>query len=175
MGVSRRTFLKLGTIGAALAAGGAAGWHWLRNRTVPQLDADQRQLLRACVDVLVPSDEYAPGALDLGIDEELVAASRGDVYLRRLLWRGGEMLDRQARGLGAATFATLAPARQVALLEAAEAAPRSQVERRLFDRLRAETMERYYARPESWGQLYYSGPPQPAGYMDYTQPPRPRA
>lgn len=169
---SRRTFLKLSALGAALAAGGAAGWHWFRNRRIPQLDGEHLRLVRACVDLLVPADEASPGAIDLGVDRDLVASTHTDAAFRRLILRGGAVLQERAIAHGAAAFADLAVATQATLLRQAEAAPRSHVERRLFERLRAETLERYYARPESWAALCYQGPPQPLGFMDYTRAPR---
>lgn len=166
MAISRRTFLGLGALGAALATVGGVGWRWLRERSVPQLQPQQERLLRACVDALVPADEHGPGALDLGIDQELIVSARTDARLRRIILRGAETLEP-----GGAAFADLAPEEQIRRLRRAEAAPVGSAPRRLFDHLRATTFERFYARPESWASLGYPGPPQPAGYMDFQQPP----
>ena len=172
MKLSRRVFLKLGALGAAVVAGGSFGWQWLRGRSLPQLDDEHIGLLRAIVDVLVPADPLSPGALDLGVDRDLIEASRDDERLRRLLFNGGAELQQAARRAGAASFPALPVASKVALLREAEAAPRDTPQRRLFDHLRNETLARYYARPESWGALCYQGPPQPLGFMDYTEAPR---
>lgn len=170
--LTRRALLKLGALTGAVVAGGSGGWYWLRGRRVAQLDEPQRALLRAYVDVLVPADEFSPGALDLGIDRELLSASREDRWLRTLVIRGSEPLQQAARRQGSASFAQLPMAARVELVRAAEAAPHKSAPRRLFERLRNETLQRYYARPESWRALCYSGPPQPLGFTDYTEAPR---
>ena len=172
MKLTRRVFLKVGALGAAVVAGGSFGWQWLRGRSIPQLDDEHISLLRAVVDVLVPADQLSPGALDLGIDRDLIENSRDDDRLRRLLFNGGAELQQAARRAGAASFPELPPASKVELLREAEAASRETPQRRLFDRLREETLARYYARPESWGALCYQGPPQPLGFMDYAEAPR---
>lgn len=170
--LTRRALLKLGALAGAVAAGGSAGWYWLRGRTVAQLDPPQRELLRAYVDVLVPADDLSPGALDLGIDRELLRASDEDAWLRTLVTRASEPLQQAARRQGYESFAHLPMAARIELVRAAEGAAPKSPSRRLFQRLRDETLERYYARPESWRALRYSGPPQPLGFTDYTEAPR---
>ena len=172
MKLTRRAFLTLGALGAGVVAGGTFSWRWLRGRSTPQWDGEHISLLRAVVDALVPADQLSPGALALGIDRELIEASRDDDSLRRLLFRGGAKLQQAARRAGAASFPALPTASKVDLLRETEAAPRESPQRRLFDRLRQETLARYYARPESWDALCYQGPPQPLGFMDYAEAPR---
>ncbi len=171
MRLSRRNVLKLGAVLAAAMGSGTLGWWWLRGRSVPQWNARQAAFLRAYVDVLVPADGSGPGALDLGIDRELLAASRTRPALRLLLARGAVPMERSAARQGQ-VFARLPVAARVELVGAAERAEAGSPQRRLFERLRGETMRRYYARAEAWAALCYAGPPQPRGFPEYGEAPR---
>lgn len=97
--------------------------------TQSPLDAEQRQLLDALLDCLVPPHAGVPGAGEAGVASAVEADARNDGEFATTLARGLDALDRRARegGIGdtqGGGFLALAPEARLALLkEFSEAEP----------------------------------------------------
>jgi hypothetical protein len=142
-------------------------------RTAPPPPPQPFAALTPFLDTLIPEDE-TPAASAFGIADSVLAdARRIDAYLR-LVGAGCQWLDVEARRRGATDFAALAPVRREEVAAEAEKAPPRSVPRVFFDRMRGAAMGHYYARPETWPGLGYSGPPQPEGFLDFDRPPAAR-
>jgi len=154
---SRRQFLRDLLLAAAFAASGITLW-W-RGR-LPSL-ADGEPTLLALVDTLLPADD-SPGALDLGVDKQVLRALAAEAHLSDLARAGLQWFDSAA----ARPFAQLPLPARSELVARAASADRAKVERAFVDQLRHLTLGFYLAQPQSLQGLAYAGPPMPAGYPD---------
>jgi hypothetical protein len=126
--------------------------------------------LRALLDTLIPEDE-TPSASALGIDAALFDRARRSVDYRRVIEEGVGWLDSAAATLGARSFAAASEAQRIAIVQQAERAALRTLPRVLFDRVREDALQLYYAEPRTWRALGYFGPPQPMGFRDFERPP----
>jgi hypothetical protein len=126
--------------------------------------------LPAWLDTLIPADE-TPSATQLGINADSFAREPQGSSMLRPLQLGCAWLDAEARKLGAAEFSALDPAGRERVAGTAAASPSRTVQRAFFELTQRVAFAQYYARPESWPGLGYSGPPQPAGYPDHAERP----
>lgn len=162
---SRRRLLDAATrFGLVAWLAGLAGGLW-RGRGARA--ADEERTFRAYLDTLIPGDAEAPGALALGLPEQLRAGAAADAIAPFCAW-----LDARAREAGGVSFADLRVGQREAIVEMAELAVPDSLARRAFRRTRHEALARYYADARSWPGIGYRGPPQPDGFPDYAQPPR---
>jgi hypothetical protein len=129
--------------------------------------------IRAIVDRLIPDDDL-PGAVELGIDRQILTSATTDRELAALMAGGIRWFDAAARARGGGSFAALAAADQIAVAMQAEASPDS-AGGRLFAVLRRRTMSLYYIHPRVTASFPYAGPPQPQGFPDFAQAPRDRS
>ena len=175
--IGRRTFLKLGVAGAAVATVAVIGKKlgYLDILPVSPLTGDEKQLVTIYIELLAPPDQFSPGAVELGIHNKILENAANTKSFRRLLKKGSRWLDVQASSLGATGFLALDQGRRLQLIARSEAADDRSIEHRLYMGLRNRTFHHYYARPESWQGLCITHPPQPLGYPDYAQPPDPCA
>jgi hypothetical protein len=126
----------------------------------------------AYLDALIPDDEGTPGAVQLGIDRQLIDAADAE--------HAGEIeqfcrwLEERARAMGGRSFAELSENARNAILGQAESAAPDALPGRVFRRTRLEALTHYYADARSWPAIGYGGPPQPAGFPDYARAPEPR-
>ena len=172
---TRRGWFRLVAGGGAAAALGAVAWRGRAGHDATASQADiERATLSRIVDRIVPRDE-SPGAVDLGIDAQLIAEIDASAETTLVCGRLLAAIDGESRAVHHAPFVDLDAARQDALLLALSRSPVDAPGVRGWVLLRHRTMALYYARPEAWPALGLAGPPQPAGYVDYTEPPRPRA
>ena len=141
-------------------------------RAAPLLGPRARplEILPVLVETLLPADK-APGAVDLGVDRQLLERTRRDPRYRRLLERGCRWLDDQAPALGALAFAELEVEDREAVIDRAARAPARTLPRRFFDRVWGDVRTLYYSHPASWPALGYGGPPQPLGFPGHHRPP----
>ncbi len=167
----RRLFLRLTVFGSILAAGGTYSYRVWRHRPARALSPEEKAALTAIIDLLAPSDELSPGALELSVQEQVIKEAEGDAAIRRRFRAGLTWLDAQAAPWGSG-FGALPARRQTELLRRCEGLPDRSPLGRFFRELRDLTFGYYYSRPETWPAIGYSGPPQPLGYPEYTDPPR---
>ncbi len=123
------------------------------------------------LDTLIPRDE-SPSATDLNLDHRFIDHGHRNGRYMRLLRIGCKWLDAEAQRLGGSGFADLDPTSQEAIVTKAAAAPKGSLPHVFFKLTRRNAMRSYYANPETWDSLGYSGPPQPDGYLDHTEAPR---
>jgi len=163
----RRFLLLVGIFASALTLFGAVlfGRRRRPRRDLAPLSPGEQAILSRYLDLLIPADE-APGALDLGVSEQLFQRAAGNDYLRDLLHRGCAWLEQQPSG-----FLALSEHQQLALIAASEQSDPDSLPYRLFERLRHFSFQAYYSDARSWGALGYHRPPQPLGFPDYQQPP----
>ncbi|HLT28283.1 MAG TPA: gluconate 2-dehydrogenase subunit 3 family protein [Zeimonas sp.] len=175
MPLNRRSWLKVTTSGALLPGIGVFALpRRLRMRLAPITDVE-RSVVARIVDLLVPADN-SPGALQLGIDREVLSDIGDRGWNARWVAEAVLWLDTQAHADGGGDFLELDEARQLALLRRMETEPEGNAPARVFRLLRHATMTAYYARPETWPSLGFDGPPQPVGFPGYASPPAaPRA
>ena len=122
------------------------------------------------VDIFIP-DGDGPGAVQLGVPNNVHAWTGTHPKLTRLLAKTITWLDREAEKLDAKDFSSLNEGDRNALLTRLAQGVEGWEMQRYLLRLRAESMTHYYADRRGWAGLDYAGPPQPEGFMDYTQPP----
>jgi len=171
MAIKRRLFLKFGAIGIAALSGGVLFkriHRWWLFRPLSQAEIDAVSVI---VDLLAPADSLSPGAGDLGVDREVIAAASTERKLRGAIIRGSQWLDERAHAVGTKPFVLLDSQQQQELLVQTETAPYSSNENEFFRRMRDQTFHHYYAHPETWASLCYPGPPQPNGFTNYTENP----
>jgi len=165
--ISRRTLLKL-SLATGLVVGLLVG---VKEFLVPKGEPDPRlATLRAYVDTLIPADE-APGAVELGVADGMLADTVPESTYDRLLLEGCAWLDEQAKARGARSFTKLAEGLREEVVALASAAERNSLAYVFFAATRDAAFSRYYADPRSWRALRYAGPPQPHGFTDYASAP----
>jgi hypothetical protein len=165
MGVSRRSFVKL----LALLGSLPALWRSPAAQSKQQAPLPETTL-KALIDTLVPADE-TPGAVELGIPGLLLKTLQRAPQHQALVQQGCQWLDRQARQLGAVSFAGLNAGQREAVLQQLEKLPADTIELRFFHSTRFFVFKHYYGDPRIWSSLSYPGPPQPRGFMNYQQSP----
>jgi len=126
--------------------------------------------LRAWLATLIPDDE-TPGALALGVDEQLLRLAAGRPALQALLHEGCRWLDRQARARSGGVFAAADERHREAIAGTAADSEAGSLPQLFFRATRTEAMRIYYAHPDSWAALHYHGPPQPNGFPRYASAP----
>ena len=105
-------------------------------------------------------------------------SNKGNSYLKNLVmkeylkqsWRDEAKVllalpvekQRQAGSLNAS---------RIAIVKIAEQSADRSLPRVFFIAVRHYAFEIYYAHPETWVSLGYTGPPQPVGFPDYASPP----
>lgn len=165
--ISRRRFIQL-----LVSLGTFLPTHFLL--AVPQGQSGGKVSLNSLgpyLDTLLPEDK-TPSATGLGVDQALLEAARKKPRFGRLIALGCEWLDQQAKGLGAAEFASLGEMSRATIVAAAEKAPPNSLPHYFFKTTLNFAFQHYYAQPASWQGLGYMGPPQPRGYPDFSQPPK---
>ena len=124
------------------------------------LSPEQRRVLEAFVDRLVPKDELGPGAVECG------AANYIDVQLagylapeKETFVAGLAAVDAYARTAHGAPFAELAPDQRDAVLTAIENGSATQVpnSRVFFNRVRRLTLEGMFGDPYYGGNVNFAG------------------
>jgi hypothetical protein len=164
---SRRHFLSLSLGTGLLASLGIACQRPARD----VLDQPgQQQTLAAYLDTLIPADE-TPSATQLGVSEKILSRAATDSDYLRLIKRGCDWLDAQAKQSGAAHFAALSEDQRERVINLAAEGEGGPWIEMFFDQTLADAFSHYYADPRSWRALDYAGPPQPRGFADYTQAP----
>jgi len=161
----RRQFLALVSAGGILATG-AAAWLMSRWRVEPELNDESVLVLRAVIDALVPRDEF-PGALDLGIDEDVLELLRRDNRRRRLYRRGIEGLSVEARQRYHKPFHELPEAKSIDLMEEKSRGYDSTAA--FLAWARSDVFRAYYTSPEAFAMLNYRPPKY--GYLHDSAPP----
>ena len=164
--MERRRFLQFVTSSALLGTSGYLIW---RHFEPAPLGESEWAMLSRFLDELIPSDR-SPGALEVGVLDELKELARKDGDYRRLLRYGVEWLEDQAQALGRSLFTTVDERTAHQILSTAEAAAPERIERIFFLRISQDAFEAYYSKPESWEMLGYPGPPQPRGYIHPERP-----
>ena len=116
------------------------------------LSHEQRDLLAAALNRIVPADGEMPGAGDLGIAAFVETVAAGDAGKRRTFLDGLRQLELAAAGRGG-IFPSLPGAAQTAALAAvAEACPE------FFQELVTQTYRGYYTNPQVFELLRYRAP-----------------
>ncbi|TNF86121.1 MAG: gluconate 2-dehydrogenase subunit 3 family protein [Gammaproteobacteria bacterium] len=139
------------------------------------LTDQERATFSVLADILIPADGDLPAASQVGVVEvidEWVSAPYPDQQQHRaLLLSGIDWCDREARRRFSTTFASAAPAEQIAIIEEIaypEGAPELEGPRLFFAGLRRLVTGAYYTSPEGVRELDYQGNIAIAG--DYPGP-----
>ena len=161
-GVSRRTVLAGATL-VPLVSGFAQG-------ATSVFSPEQKRLVDAVVDRLIPSDESGPGAVECGVANYIDRALAGDLAGEKAaLLAGFSAVDSLARSKHSSDFAALQPEQKDELLTEIESnrapgfAPNS---RAFFIRVRQLTLEGMFSDPfyggnrgfRGWDLIRYPGP-----------------
>ena len=126
--------------------------------------------LPAFLDTLIPEDS-SPSASQLDVNGDLVKKASQEADFERLLVLGCAWLDKQSQKLGQRGFENLDEASRITIVQIAEQSAERSLPRVFFTAVRHFAFGIYYAHPEAWLSLGYSGPPQPAGFLDFADPP----
>jgi gluconate 2-dehydrogenase gamma chain len=127
---------------------------------VKALDANQRRILEAFVDRLIPKDELGPGAVEAGAAEyidrclaDYLAAEKTAII------DGLASLDAYARASHGGTFTDLSPEKRDEVLTAMEAntAQGFANGRNFFNRVRRLTLEGMFGDPHYGGNTNFAG------------------
>lgn len=156
MTLTRRAVLRfLALLPAPLAANASAG---SLDASVPGPAGNAA--VTAIVDAIVPADALDPGAVDAGIDGQLIDHLRANASLRELYERVLPVLFAQARVADGAQFAALPLPRRVSALHSLSDVdtPPGRVGRMVYDHARRFVMERYYASPDGQAAVGYRPP-----------------
>jgi hypothetical protein len=120
------------------------------------LDREQRVLLRAVLNRIIPARDELPGAGDLDVDVSLEQSLAGAVDLRRLFLDGLSEIDVRA----GRAFVELDTASQAAVLETVE-----RTSPKFFAALVEHTYRGYYVLPRVQRAIGFEPrPPQPLGH-----------
>lgn len=124
------------------------------------LSEEQRGLLLAVLDRIVPPRDGLPGAGGLGVDATIDRTLAMSPKLRRLFLDGLAEISRAAERQSSADFLALGPAQQEEVLRSVEEA-----EPTFFAALVEHTYRGYYTRPEIQTAVgFVNRPPQPLGH-----------
>ena len=135
----------------------------------------ERETFTVLADILIPAEGDLPAASQVGVVEvidEWVSAPYADQQQHRaLLLSGIDWCDREARRRFGTTFASAAPAEQIAIVDDIaypEGTPELEGPRQFFAGLRQLVTGAYYTSPEGVRELGYQGNVAIAG--DYPGP-----
>ncbi|MBF0319916.1 MAG: gluconate 2-dehydrogenase subunit 3 family protein [Nitrospirae bacterium] len=167
MPVSRRDFLRV-AVGGGLLAVSAYLFRDLFRPT--RLSLSEERTLEALLDTLIPED-VTPGALQLGVPEQVKSKAATDNRYRLLIKKGCTWLNSMARELNAEGFVYLKEEGRDAIIDKALKSGYGSMQRIFLYTMRADTLHYYYSHRGSWASLGYNGPPQPYGFPDYYQAP----
>ena len=154
--ISRRTVIAGATL-IPISAIQAAPQRAPSQTAATVFSPDQRRILEAFIDRLVPKDENGPGAVECGVGEYIdrsladYLASEKTVFLDGL-----SALDAYARGSQGSPFAELSPDKRDAMLTAID---NNQVPnlRGFFNRVRRLTLEGMFSDPYYGGNKNFAG------------------
>ena len=171
--LNRRRLLRLSVLGGVVVGAWAVcrRLFWpARARLLER--SPEYQTFAAYLDTLIPEDE-TPSARQVGVVEKILAKSAAQRPYKQLIQKGCTWLDEQAgRQYDAASFAALSEAQRDAIVRLAADGQADILPLRFFRQTQQDVFFYYYAHPQSWPGLGYTGPPQPQGFLDYTHPPR---
>ncbi len=142
LGATLVTTASIGVVGVdSLIVDGSIG---VKKRIFPTFDSNVRQLLRAAMDEIIPSNDGMPAASQVGGMEYLERIAAQDLQLRHEFDEGLATLDRVSRTQFKEGFMRLSPDQRVRALSELEttAAPG------FFRVLRDYVYEAYYLQPE---------------------------
>lgn len=128
--------------------------------------------LQAWVEVLLPSDEYSPGAGQLNVHLDIIESAKPKRRYQQLLKLGIQWADAEASKLGALSFADLATEQAETLVSQAELMGLQRMPGLFFHHTLNDAKKAYYVREESWSGVGFPHAPQPLGFMDYTEAPK---
>jgi len=128
------------------------------------------QTLLVFLDILIP-DDMTPGAVQLGVTEEIIGYAADKPDYKLLLVQGCKWLNDEAKKRGNVQFSWLSTTQQQEIVQLAFESPAYSLSNRFFMQLLHKAFEYYYARPEATKHFAYAGPPQPDGFTDYQNPP----
>jgi Gluconate 2-dehydrogenase subunit 3 len=158
---TRRKFLE-STLKSSIVAGGALGAGVIvpaegrESRPAEEdtgvLDAEQRKLLRAAMDEIVPAGDGMPAASEVGGVEYLARIARENPQIKRELQKSLAALAELSQKQFGKEFSSLAQPERVEALKKFEA----QRPKQNFVKLRDHVYEAYYTQPKIWKQLGYS-------------------
>ena len=135
-----------------------------------QRQAGSLSALPAFLDTLIPED-ISPSASQLNVGPDLIGRARRESDFERLLILGCTWLNEQSLKQGKQLFENLDEVSRIAIVKIAEQSADRSLPRVFFIAVRHYAFEIYYAHPETWVSLGYTGPPQPVGFPDYASPP----
>ena len=119
----------------------------------------QRQILRAALNRIIPAEGQLPGAGDLGIADFVEQAVSGDPKLRRLFTDGLAHIEIAGVRHGSTSFSELSDEAKEGALRDVEANHPS-----FFDTLVRQCYNGYYTNPQVFDLIGYSLP-DPASYQ----------
>lgn len=139
-----------------------------------QQSAEALSAIPAFLDTLIPAD-VSPSASQLNVGPDLITAARQQSGFERLLILGCAWLNEQAQKQGQKQqkkkFENLDESSQIAIVKLAEQSADRSLPRVFFNAVQHYAFGIYYAHPETWVSLGYTGPPQPVGFPDHAKPP----
>ena len=170
--ISRRTFIGFSVLTTLVATGAGLTYRFrYMVLPVPALSEVESQITIAIIDRLLPRDPISPGAVDLGIDKEILGHIAQDKMYRRILREGFGWFDEQAHKIAQCKILELTSEQQDQLIAMAASSAYDSTANWVYRHLRNDAMRGYYSHPESWEFLCYPGPPQPAGFLDHAEAP----
>jgi gluconate 2-dehydrogenase subunit 3-like protein len=160
---SRRKFLEAGAVSSVTMIGSTtAALPILQQELSAQaparahapvaapLEAQQRDLLRAAMDEIIPAGDGMPAASEVGGVEYLEQLAQRHARSAKELHEALGALEKSTQGRTKASFVSLARAQRVEQLTAFE-----KQEAATFQTLRNYVYEAYYTRPEIWKLVGY--------------------
>lgn len=148
------------------------GLYWLKRKAVPgEHEFVLDRYFSAVIDTLVPADD-APGAIDLGIDRQLLEQVKLNSDYTVNITQALESLHQFAIEHYQRAFDRLSLELRTELLGTMLDSRNNEIDdaRIQFVDLRLKTITRYYSSEDAFGMLDYH-PPLQGGYPDYAAPP----
>ncbi|HET9179657.1 MAG TPA: gluconate 2-dehydrogenase subunit 3 family protein [Terriglobia bacterium] len=138
------------TAGIIIPAEGRAGY--AGQQSSDTFDVQQRNLLRAAMDEIIPAGDGMPAASEVGGVEYLTRIAHENPKIKKdLLHSLGMLSELSRKGLGKEFTSLIHPERVEALKKFEALRPRQN-----FAKLRDYIYEAYYTQPKVWTQLGYS-------------------
>ena len=161
---TRRRFLEVGLTGSIAAGSGALGCLGQASATVPapgaksaaaELEPQERALLRAAVEEIIPAGDGMPSASEVGAVEYLDRLASEAPDIKKALRESLTALQGVSRRVFKKGFTALAHSDRVTVLTKLEkqSAPEP------FKELRDLTYEAYYTNPRVWKLVGYEPHP----------------
>ena len=131
---------------------------------------DNRAILEAVVDTLLPAYKGSPSGVELDMVYDLQRLSAEIQNYAQMLQLGCDWLNVRATQMTGKSFTETTSDIRENVLKQAFDEPENSLPKVFATRVRKDCMILYYSNPVAWPALSFNGPIQPVGFQDHWMP-----